>query len=325
MLDILRKHASSWAIKIPIIAIIISFAFFFGYSALRQRTLEEAEVAATVNEEPVPATEYGYFLDSNMGRMQENFKDQEIPDFIVKMARQNTMQQMVTRALMNQKADEMGITIPDKELADIITRSQKMMQGGEFDPLFYTQRYLPHFKNRYGMDYEAFVRKDLKLDAYRRLYEGIDANPLFAIDDQNSSASTAWTFEIVEFEGDGKAEAIELIGTSPKQWKKKLKKSDGKKTNVGPIMLSEKNKLPAFAGELTHAKNIFALTEETAVIEEPIEHGGKVYVVRLVEKTEIPDDKITATTTGDFFRAWMSKLMADAKVQTFIEEPTPQK
>jgi hypothetical protein len=302
------------------LAIIISFVFFFGYSALSTMSPEGDGIVATVNGEPVTTAEFNYFFEANVGQMKENFKDTEIPAFLMTMAEQNTMQQMVARALVVKNAKNLGIVIPDRELADIIVKSQQMMSGGEFDPVFYRQRYLPHFKNRYGLDYEEFVRRDLTVAAYNQMFETVDAKPLFKKDDALNSEGSSWTFEIVEFNLDAAEKAQELAGTPPSKWKSKLKNSNGKTSTAGPVTISERQKLPAFAKNVEKARALFSLTKAAPVTVSPIEDGEKIYVARLVEKSELQDDKKQEIATGDFFRTWMTKLLANAQVKNQFDQ-----
>lgn len=337
MLDVLRKHASSWAIKVIVGAIILTFAFFFGYSAVRKGQRggigKGDSIIARVNGRAVPNSKFKYFFDSNYEGLRKNFKGAEVPEFIVNMAKSTAIQQVITRELMMQEVDSLGIVIPDSELADSIKQVQMAIQGGQFDPYFYKQRYLPHFKNRYGLDYEEFMREDLRVEAFNDLFTNVDSRPIF---DEAAPASEKWTFEIVEIDpkkmveskvikAEDEAKAIaETIASSPsKEWNRKFKelKVEGKK--VGPITITERGKLADGKLSLDAMEKIFSLTAEKPVVPKPIESEGKFYIVQLTGRSKGEAKENTPAEDISFFRAWMSKLLAKAKVENFLPDEPP--
>jgi hypothetical protein len=313
MLDLMRKHAKSWGIRLALGAIIVTFAFFFGYSALRKGGFKpgRGETPLEVNGVPVDGAEFGYFLDNNLENLRENFKGTKLPDFVQDMAKKSTVQQMVTRTVMVEDALGMGMTITDDELADTIKRIQSAMQGGEFDPLFYKQRFLPRFENRYGLDYEELIRKDILLNAFRDMFATVDKGMKPA-----AQGNKTWSFEIVEFGEADMAKARELLSAGPGSWKSKAKGLGGVSKETGPVSPRDKDKLPALAGDVENAGLVFGLTKANPVLTTPIENGGKVYAVRLIELKEAPVAPADDTSRGDdFFKLWMSKELENAKIK----------
>ncbi|MBT3182791.1 MAG: SurA N-terminal domain-containing protein [Deltaproteobacteria bacterium] len=316
MLDLLRRHAKSWAIKVPIIAIIISFAFFFGYSAMRKGGDQGSDQAvATVNERPITAAEYNYYLDSNFERLRQNFTDSEVPEFLKNMAKSNTLRQLVSREMMLDEAEKLGITVSDMELADTIKRVQAMMFGGSFDPVFYKERYLPHFKNRYSLDYEAFVRTDIELDSLKQLFSSVGN----AAPSKKGAKEETWTFGVVEIEPDKVEIAEEIIKTPTGKWASTLKKHKLKEKKHENIKLSSRKKLASGKLNLEEIIEVFKLSKDKPVLSKPVKKDDKIYVVRFIKKGESEAIDSPAGTM-EFFRDWMSKLLADAKVTTLLEQ-----
>jgi len=332
MLDILRRHAKSWLIKLPIIAIIISFAFFFGYSAMRKGSGDEDATVATVNGEPVSTPEFKYYLDNSFERLRQSFKDKQIPDFVAQMAQSTALRQTIARELMLRETNNLGIVVPDDLLANIIRNDPMFQRDGAFDPIFYRRRFLPHFKNRYGMDFEKFMRRDLQLETFKRMFAGIDSDPVFKPGDEGFALMDTWSFGVVEIEPkklieaksierdeDAKIFAAELIETPPKRWKSKLGKFKLEEKKVGPITVSERARIMGTKAPLESMNTIFKLTEEESVVKKPIEFEDKLYVVRLIEKKKLGEAK-SQTEASPFFQMWMSKLLADAKVKNFLNQ-----
>jgi SurA-like N-terminal domain len=331
MLDIMRKHASSWLIKVLFAAIIITFIFFFGYSSLSKSGRGgSGEAAADVNGRPIPMAEFRFFYDRVYEQMTESFKGSEVPEFARKLALSSTLSRLVSRELVLEQAAELGIFIPDDELATFIVNLQKVQQGGEFDPIFYKQQYLPYFKNRFGLNYEDFVRQDLEITAFDSLYDGIDSGPVFS-KEMKGPRNTAWVFEQVTIEptklvesgaikklDEAEAIAKTLVTTNPKKWKKTLSALKVKPTRIGPLTIVDREKIFEGNGDVEEMQAVFTLTSEKSVIGKPVEKDGKYYVVRLISAKEIDDVNLKPYSARPFLQSWMAKLQGKAEVKTFI-------
>lgn len=339
MLDIMRRHASSWFIKFILGAIIVTFIFFFGYSSYRKgmrggRVGAQGQIAASVNGIPISEQEFEFFFNNTFERMKSSFAGKEIPDFARKLAESSTLQQLVGREIALQLADELGIVIPDAMLADTIRDAQTAQQGGEFDPIAYRHQFLPYFRNRFGMDYEQFVRQDLRLTALETLLNGVDRSAA----ESPKEPSTAWTFEsvlidpqtLVESKAIADAAAAKPLAeklalTPSKEWPAFLKPLKINATKVGPFTLAERTKLLDGKGRLEDYEKIFAMTPEHAIVDAPIELDGKLYVLRLVNRQDNATPSNTAVPPGEgFWGEWMGKLLAKAKVKNYREQEQPK-
>lgn len=334
MLDALRRHASSWMIKVIFGAIIVTFVFFFGYSTMRRGGQRKVEVAAAeVNGRSIPVAWFKFFFDQNFDRIRGSFKGAEVPDFARNLAVSTTLNQLVSRELVLEQADELGLVIPDQELAQVIVESQRKQQGGEFDPIFYRHRFLPYFKSRYGLDYEDLVRQDLKLSAFEQIFADVDEHPLFKPGAKDATQRTVWLFEqvtidpkalrekkLIKEDSDAQKIAADLLLTDPKRWRSKLRRLGIAPQKIGPITIWERRKLIDGQGIIEDFQKIYALGKDRPVISEPIGRGGKIYAVRLVKKIENKEEVREPYLPRPFLVNWMSKLRAKAKVKSFIEE-----
>lgn len=342
MLDLMRKHASSWLIKVILGAIIISFVFFFGYSSYQKgsksgRIGAKGGAVARINGTPISESEFVYFFDRNFEQMKRSFQGTEIPEFARTMAEQSTLQQLVSREVALQLADGLGIAIPDQELANTIRDIQAGQMGGEFDAIAYRHTFLPSFHSRYGMDFEQFVRQDLRLGALQELFAEVDRQPpedLAAPRDR-----ITWTFQTVTIDPKALLEskaipeeaaaqeiASRLLATDPKEWQKILKPLKLEAKKVGPLSLAERRQLFEGKAQTEEYEAIFSLTPDEPALTEPLERDGKIFVVRLSERQEKKEQgqKPTPPASG-FFQEWMGKLLAKAKVQDYLkkEKATP--
>jgi len=175
MLDIMRKHASSWGIKVLLGMIIVSFVLFFGYRQISRsrapttRGGKNQQAVAFVNHMAVPASEYRFYFDQAAERLRGQFEGKQIPEFMQGILEKSTMSRLVQRELLLQIADKLGIQVTDQELASVIRKSQ-IAQRGEFDQTFYTTQYLPYFKNRFGIDFEDMLRNDIRAEKVQLLF-----------------------------------------------------------------------------------------------------------------------------------------------------------
>lgn len=336
MLDVLRKHASSWLIKIILGAITISFIFFFGYSSMRKAgrvgKLGDISTVASVNGQPIPTTEYSFFLDRNYERMRSSFEGKEVPAFAKKMAESATLQQLVARELMMQQADALGIVIPDIKLADVIRKTPAATQDGEFDPIYYKHEFLPYFNNRFGMDYENLILADLKAEALESIFTNVDQN-IGQKDAAANKGNGSWTFEVIVFdpkamvsskviksEDEARQAAAMLIKADSKNWNGMLSPLKISSKKVGPISIKERSSILNGQGTFEDHQKIFMLTKEHSILAEPIERSGKLYVIRLVDMVKPEKADSNFWPTNDFYRTWMGKLSDKAKIVSYIKE-----
>lgn len=129
MLDLMRKHAGSWIIKILLGAIAVAFALSWGVSSYYSRK----EVAVTVNGEPITMAqlqeEHGRMVEANRHQFGEQF-DRVAPMLRLKERALNTL---IDRALLFQAAKRLGINASDQEVAQILLTFQAFQRGGRFD------------------------------------------------------------------------------------------------------------------------------------------------------------------------------------------------
>lgn len=337
MLDVMRKHASSWLIKVILGAIIVTFIFFFGYSSYRKgtgggRVGAEGDIVAKVNGVPISEAEFEFFFERNFNEIKAQFTGKEIPDFARQIAQSRTLQQLIGREMLLSQADLLGIVVTDEELADIVREAQSPQTGEEFDPIAYRHEFLPYFRSRYGMGYEQFVRQDIRLNAFNKLFNSIDNTPLFDPTDKQ----TSWTFSEVVLNPKALAESKtianedeaakiseKLVGSTPKEWQRILKSLNIEPKKIGPVTLAERNQLLGSKGTFEDYKAIFTLTKERSTLALPPTTDGKIYIVNLVERKEA-ESKRTPSHSPDFLEEWMSKLLAKAKIQNYLQQDKKQ-
>lgn len=134
MLDIMRKNASGWIIKILFGALIVVFVFAFGMGTMDQSD----PVLAYVDEEPIPVMEWQRAYRESveaMRRQNPNASPEELntPEF-----KQLILAQLINARLIRNEAANMGITVSRAEIRDGIGAIPAFQnQQKQFDPSLY--------------------------------------------------------------------------------------------------------------------------------------------------------------------------------------------
>ncbi|BBO81874.1 peptidylprolyl isomerase [Desulfosarcina ovata subsp. sediminis] len=130
MLNVMRKHAGSWMIKIILFAIVIVFSFW-GVGSFRSR---QASKVATVNDEIIGVTEYQRAYNNLIEQYRRQFGS-SLNDGMLEMLRikQQTLEQLINRTILLQEAKKLGLRVSDEEVADSIVRLPVFQSNGTFD------------------------------------------------------------------------------------------------------------------------------------------------------------------------------------------------
>jgi len=130
MLNVMRKHAGSWMIKVILFAIVIVFVFW-GVGSFRSR---QASKVATVNGEIIAAGEfrraYNNLIDQYRQRFGENLNDGMLEMLKVK---DQALNQLIDRAIVLQEARKLDLRVTDAEVAESIMSAPVFQTNGTFD------------------------------------------------------------------------------------------------------------------------------------------------------------------------------------------------
>ena len=167
MLELMRKHAGSWIIKIVLAAIAVAFALSFGvYSYYGS----PQEVALRVNGEPITMKQVREvatrMTDEARAQMGEQF-DKLAP---LLNFQQRAMDRLVDQTLLFQEAKRMGIVVSQEEVRNRIASMEVFQRNGQFDLATYN-RLLS--RNRLTPeDFEATQRDNLIMEKLSVLVAG---------------------------------------------------------------------------------------------------------------------------------------------------------
>lgn len=168
MLDIVRKSASHWALKVILGAIALVFVFF-GFGAGDMNSVDD--YVAKVNGEAIPLEQ---FQNVYANQMDARKRQAGLPDEIQEqMVIGQVLDSLIEAELLRQFAAEMDIYVSKEELADRITQIP-FLQDEETKTFIGKEKYLAFLKER-GIEpaeFEADLRDDLIVEKARRFIEG---------------------------------------------------------------------------------------------------------------------------------------------------------
>lgn len=136
MLSLMRKHASSWMIKVVLFAIVIVFVFWGVGSMRSQRATQVADVNGEIVTLEVYRQAYSRLLDNYRriygGQLDENMMNMLRPNELA-------LNQLVERILLTQEAERLNIEVAEKELIEAIQSIPAFQNNGVFDYQRYNQ------------------------------------------------------------------------------------------------------------------------------------------------------------------------------------------
>ncbi|MFV0348128.1 MAG: SurA N-terminal domain-containing protein, partial [Halodesulfovibrio sp.] len=117
MLDSIRQNAQSWGVKIAFALIIIVFVFW-GVGSMSNSS--RSSVIATVNEEPILIPEFKQAYDQQFAMLKRQIPGLKQEDLKQLGFTQQVLQQLVSKKLLLQEAERLGITVTPQELKKTI-------------------------------------------------------------------------------------------------------------------------------------------------------------------------------------------------------------
>ncbi len=134
MLSLMRKHATSWLIKIILGAIVVVFVLWGVGSWTSQRSGR----VATVNGEMITTDDYRVAYKRLIEQVRQSFGN-NLNDELMNTLQldKQALNQLIDRLLMRQAAAELELRVSDQELSRSIRSISAFQTGGVFDPRRY--------------------------------------------------------------------------------------------------------------------------------------------------------------------------------------------
>jgi len=130
----MRKHATSWLIKIILGAIVIVFVLW----GVGSWTSQRSSMIATVNGEMITADDYRLTYKRLIEQVRQSFGN-NLNDELIKTLQleKQALNQLIDKTLMLQAASELDMRVSDEELSRSIQSISAFQTDGVFDPRRY--------------------------------------------------------------------------------------------------------------------------------------------------------------------------------------------
>ncbi len=133
MLRSMRKHGSKWVLGFLVVIISVVFVFTFGFSNKGRGDKIAAEVGST----RISASEYrdAYIKTANMYRKlyQDKFDEKAMG------LREMVMNQLVDKYVLLKKAEDLGLSVSDREFTESLAQMGIVDSNGQFDRDLYME------------------------------------------------------------------------------------------------------------------------------------------------------------------------------------------
>jgi peptidyl-prolyl cis-trans isomerase D len=164
MLNLMRKHAGTWLIKVILGAIVIVFIFWGVGSYTAQRSNRVASVNGETISVEAFSTAYNRLVEQYRQSFGKNFNEEMIQTLQLK---QQALNQLINQVLMRQAAAELKLRVTDGELAQSIRQIPAFQSAGVFDSRRY--RSVLGFNRLTPEAFEQAQREAILLDKLRSL------------------------------------------------------------------------------------------------------------------------------------------------------------
>lgn len=174
MLDLMRKHARSWLIKVALGGIIIVFVFWYGWSGPGDQT---QNYAASVNGTIISNNLFYSIYESEVAKLSLRFKGSLPSDLLKKLnMKQKVLEGMVDQLLLTQEGEKLGMFVTDEDLARDIRSNPMFQRSGAFDSRLYSA-YLSSIKLTSGLYEDSQRRQILASLVVKLLTDGVETDP----------------------------------------------------------------------------------------------------------------------------------------------------
>jgi peptidyl-prolyl cis-trans isomerase D len=135
VLDLMRKHARSWLIKVALGGIIIVFIFWYGWSGPGD---QRRNYAASVNGTIISDSLFTSLYESEMAKLRLRFKGAIPSELLDKLnLKEKVLDSLVDQTLLMQEAQRLGMYVTTEDVVASIRSNPLFQRNGGFDPALY--------------------------------------------------------------------------------------------------------------------------------------------------------------------------------------------
>ncbi|MCX5872862.1 MAG: SurA N-terminal domain-containing protein [Deltaproteobacteria bacterium] len=165
MLDLMRRHASSWIIKVALGGIIIVFIFFFGWGGPGNK---DRDYAAKVNDRVIGYDHFYNTYQTEVEKIRLRFRGAMPTDLFERLnLKKNVLDRLVDQEIMIQEASKLGLFVNESDIRHEILYDPNFQRNGVFDPEIF-RMFLSSLKLTPDT-YEKALKQELLADQVSKL------------------------------------------------------------------------------------------------------------------------------------------------------------
>ncbi len=174
LLDLMRRHARSWLIKVALGGIIIVFIFWYGWSGPGDKS---QTYAARVNGTVISYDQFYNVYESELEKIRLRFGGALPPELMQKVnLKKSVITGLVRQVLMLQEAARLGMFVTDEDLARDVKSNPQFQRDGVFDPNMY-RIYLQSIKLTPAVYEQTRKQELLQEQLIRLLTDSVKTDP----------------------------------------------------------------------------------------------------------------------------------------------------
>ena len=136
MLDVMRKHARNWLMKVILGIIIVVFVFYFGSMRGRQ----EAEMIAVLDGKPIVYVDFQSSYQNLLDMYQEKIGGALTEELIKNLnIKRQAFDNLINQEVLLKKAEDMEIRVSNDDVKNMILSYPAFQRNGVFDNRIYEQ------------------------------------------------------------------------------------------------------------------------------------------------------------------------------------------
>lgn len=159
MLNILRRQAGAWWIKVLLITVALSFIIGFGILG-SVRDKDTSWYVAKIGDTIITADDFTTLYYREMEALREKYGDDLTEEDIAALDLKRTiLETEIERLLILREAQRLEIPVSDDEVADVIANTTIFRENGEFNYELYSE--ILRYNGLSELQFEGMIREDL--------------------------------------------------------------------------------------------------------------------------------------------------------------------
>ncbi|MBN1881182.1 MAG: SurA N-terminal domain-containing protein [Deltaproteobacteria bacterium] len=159
MLNILRRQAGAWWIKVLLIAVALSFIIGFGILGSVQDK-DTSWYVAKIDDTIITVDDFTMLYSQEIETLKEKYGDDLTEEDIAALDLKRTiLETEIERLLILKEARRLELPVSDSEVSDIIANSVIFQDGGEFNYELYSD--ILRYNGLNELQFEEMIREDL--------------------------------------------------------------------------------------------------------------------------------------------------------------------